>query len=136
VYGALRRGDLAAVVATQPAQESLAAALRDAGTARLAAAGELAADLGLPPDGLTLATLAARLPEPWAAELREVRNRLSAVVAEIAAVQGRNANLIAHLRSYFRDTLIALTAAGSPVRYGPSGVRLSPAAGRAIQARG
>jgi hypothetical protein len=136
VSAALRAGDLGAVAAAQPAQESLAAALQAVHAARLAPVEALAAAVGLPGEGLTLGVLAMRLPEPWADQARKARDRLIAVAAEIAAVQGRNANLIAHLRSFFRGALRALTAADAPVRYGRSGVCLVPAAGGAIQASG
>ena len=136
VHAALRRGDLAAVMAAGPEQEALAAALSSAESARATLLADLAFAAGVSPDGLTLAVLAAALPEPWAGEVQAARDRLVAVAAEVNDFRLRNANLISHLRSYFRGVLSTLTAVDAPVRYGPSGMHLSPASGGVIQARG
>jgi hypothetical protein len=146
VSAALRRGDLAAAFDAS-AQQTLGAVLREAAAERTAAATALAREVGLSGEPLALAALAAKLPAPHAAELLAARDRLAAITAEIAAVQTRNANLIAHLRSYFRGVLSDLTAPDAPLRYGPSGGRLEPALGprqakhgggeqAAVQARG
>jgi hypothetical protein len=136
VHAALRRGDVAAVTAAQQTQEKLAVALREAAAPREAAARELAALVGLAPDGLTLSLLADRLPEPWAAEVRAARDRLQAAAGEFGELQARNANLVGYLRSYFRGVLSDLTDGGAPARYGPSGGRVAPASGAAIRASG
>lgn len=136
VHESLRRGDFAALEAVRPQQELLASALRDAESRRTELACELAAVLGLPANQLTLRALAERLPGPVAGELEAARERLTAATAALADVQRRNANLVGHLRSFFRGVLADLTAADGPVRYGPSGGRLAPAAGAAIQASG
>ncbi|VTT97925.1 hypothetical protein : : FlgN [Gemmataceae bacterium] len=137
VHAALRRGDLAAVAAARARQEETAARLRAAGAGRAGLVRELAGALGRPPDEPhTLAALAASLPEPWAAELRAARERLTAAATDLDAVRGRNANLIGNLRSYFQSVLSALSGADAPVRYGSSGSRLKPGSGAAIQARG
>jgi hypothetical protein len=83
----------------------------------------------------TLTALVAKLPET-AADLRAARDRLRALAADLAASQDRNANLIVHLRSYFRGVLSGLAAPDAPARYGPSGGRLEPATAIAIQAHG
>jgi hypothetical protein len=136
VHAALRRGDLAAVAAAGPHQEAAAAALRAAEADRAAACAEVARAVGLHPDGLTLAAVAARLPDPWAGELAAARARLAAAAHDLAAQQARNANLIRRLRSFFRGVLPSLTAADAPGRYGPSGAPVDPAGGGAITARG
>lgn len=136
VHASLRQGDLAAVSAAQPAQEALVTALWEAHAARLVPAEALGAVLGIPSEELTLSALVAQIPGPWATQLDEIRTQLNAIAAEIATLQRRNANLIAHLRSFLRGALSALTGADAPVRYGPSGSRLSRGAGRAIQASG
>jgi hypothetical protein len=133
---ALCRGDLVAITELTLLQKSMAVSLQDAAEARSASATELARELGLPAQDVTLGALAAKLPEPLAGELRAARDRLTALTTELADVQRRNANLIGHLRSYVRGVLATLTAAEAPARYGPSGSQVVPAAGAAIQARG
>jgi gamma-glutamyl:cysteine ligase YbdK (ATP-grasp superfamily) len=125
VHAALRRGDPAEAQALAAEQPALAADMRRAAEARAAAREHLARELHLNPDRAALADLAAQLPAEPAGRLLAVRDLLRALTAEIQAVQARNANLIAHLRSFLRG---ALTAAGAPEpasRYGPSGSRLS-----------
>ncbi|HEX4608856.1 MAG TPA: hypothetical protein VH092_11685, partial [Urbifossiella sp.] len=95
----------------------------------------LAAAVGLPAAGLTLAALAARAPGPAGDDLLAARARLAAATAELAGIQQRYANLAFHLRSYFRGVMSALTAAGGPSRYGPTGAVLGPAGGT-LQTRG
>ncbi len=137
LYESLRTGDLATVKLAQPKQVELAAALSAASNRREAAAARLARTLGLPAENLTLSRLAASLGSEQAAALREARDRLTAIATELGKFQQRNANLVHHLRSYFRNVLSALTnAADVPVRYGASGARLNPGFGAAIQARG
>lgn len=133
VSDSLRKGDLATLAAARVGHESLAAALQQAAASRQASAEALAAAIGVPADRLTLKALANRLPDPWAAALGEARTRLTAAATELSALQRRNANLINCLRSYLRA---ALSAADGPVRYGPSGAKLTTAAGRLIQASG
>ena len=135
VYAALRGGDLAAVTAAVSRQQALADAMAEAGTARTAAAVALAHSVGLPDNGLTLNLLAANVPAPFAADVLAARERLTALTAELGALQTRNANLLGHLRSFFRGVLSDLAPADAPARYGPSGGRLTPPGG-ALQTRG
>lgn len=135
VCAALRRGDLAGAFDAS-AQRTLATELREVADARTGAATALAHEVGLSDEALTLSGLAARLPESHAPQLLAARDRLFALTTEISAVQARNANLVTHLRSYFRGVLSELTAPDVPVRYGPSGSRLEPLTGAAVQARG
>ncbi|MFM8272200.1 MAG: flagellar export chaperone FlgN [Gemmata sp.] len=132
VNDALRRGDLA--FALGAADEPLAEQLRVAAAARTATANGLARAVGLNGEPPTLSNLAARLDSPHSAELLAARERLTSLTAQIAAVQTRNANLITHLRSFFRGVLADLTP-DSPARYGPSGSRLGPPAGAPPQTR-
>jgi hypothetical protein len=137
LYTALRKGDLAPLKSAQPRQEQLALDLRSGADRREAAANRLARALGFPPEGLTLSSLAKRLGEPAATRILAARERLSTITAQLTDFQQRNANLIHHLRSYFRSVLSALTKTSDvPVRYGSSGARLTPGFGAAIQARG
>ncbi len=137
LYQSLRKGDLATVKIAQPRQEELALALRAASDRREAATLRLAALLGLPAQGTNLSSIANRLGAPLAAQILAVRERLTRITTQLLDFQQRNANLIHHLRSYFRSVLSALTkTADVPVRYGSSGARLSPGFGAAIQARG
>lgn len=123
VQTALRRGDLPGALDSSTRQW-LAAELHAAGEARTASASALAHALGLSAENLTLTTLAAKLDGPHAAELLAVRDRLKLAAGELAAIQDRNANLVAHLRSFFRGVLSDLTTPDAPVRYGPSGSKL------------
>jgi hypothetical protein len=128
LFSGLRRGDAAAVEAGRARHEDLANRL----TAAAAERARIVRDLGAP---ATISELIALLPEPEASELRAVQTSLAAAATELAGLQRRNANLVQHLRSYFRGVLTALTAPDGPVRYSPSGARLAPGGG-AIQARG
>ena len=127
LFAALRRGDLPAPQQLSSQQEPLAAALRDAADARSTSAADLAREVGLSGEGVTLANLAAKLPESLAADVAAVRTRLAQVAAELADVQARNANLVGHLRSYLRGVLSGPSGTESPSRYGPSGARLDTA---------
>jgi hypothetical protein len=136
LHDALRRGDLPGAQTAARQQGPLAADIAAAGVRRAAAAAALAFTLGLPADGLTLAALAARLAPDLAAGVQSARERLVAVTTDLTAIQARNANLLNHLRSYFRGVLSGLIAPDAPRRYGRSGCGLEPAAGSAIQRRG
>lgn len=135
VRAALRRGDLPAALdaSTKP---WLAAQLHAAGEARAIAASALGYALGLSAENLTLTALAAKLDAPHAAELLAARDRLQDVAGELAGIQDRNANLVAHLRSFFRGVLSDLSTPDAPVRYGPSGSKLGTLSGLKVQASG
>lgn len=128
VHHALRKGDLNALNAAQPHQEKLARDLHDASARRGVAATEIAVALRLRPDGLSLTDIADRLPPTLATQLRDIRDKLRDVVAEVVELQRANANLVQTLRSYFRGVLSGLTSAETPTptRYGPTGGRLQP----------
>jgi hypothetical protein len=135
IYEALRRGDLAAAQTAATRQPELGTALAAAAAARTTAAHTLASELGLACEEITLAALAAKLPESETAKVLAVRSRLTALATELTEVQTRNANLVVHLRSYFRGVLADLVPE-TPSRYGASGSRLEPATAVAVQARG
>ncbi|VTR96394.1 flagellar biosynthesis protein : : FlgN [Gemmata massiliana] len=132
VYAALRAGDMRAANAVTPQLTADAAGLRAASAQRAVVAADLARALGLPVQDLKLTLLVENLPDPLRADVDAARARLTAATAELAAVQTRNANLLAHLRSFFRDVLADLTADDTPARYGPSGNWLAPSAGSAL----
>ena len=132
VYAALRRGDLAAATEITTQLNADAAGLRAASAQRAAVAEHLARALGLPTKDLKLSALVESLPDPLGAEVGAARDRLTAVTTDLTAVQTRNANLLGHLRSFFRDVLADLTADDTPARYGPSGNWLAPSAGSAL----
>jgi flagellar biosynthesis/type III secretory pathway chaperone len=136
IHTVLRSGDLAAVAVALPAHEALAQKLDQSQQARRATIEPLAAAVGVAPHEAALAVLVARLPEPWASQLGSLRSRLKQLTAEIEDLQIRNANLIAHLRSFCRGVIATLTGVDTPVRYGPSGMRMPLVAGRAIQGSG
>ncbi len=129
VYAALRAGDMRAANAVTTQLNADAAALRAASAQRATVAADLARALGLPAQDLKLSLIVEALPDPLRADVAVVRDRLTAATAELAAVQTRNANLLGHLRSFFRDVLADLTADDTPARYGPSGNWLVPSAG-------
>lgn len=135
LHGALRRGEMAEALRLSTEQAALGSALHDAAADRAAAASKLAGQAGIDSKDLTLSALAAKLPESPAAALQAARDRLASVGAELSALHTQNANLIAHLRSFFRGVLSGLTPPDAPQRYGPSGSRLEPAGG-AIQTHG
>jgi hypothetical protein len=131
IFAALRRGDLTAALAFSAEQQTHADALHEAAKPRAEAANALACDLGLTGEELTLTTLAAKLPSALAGEMLAARDRLRAVTAELNSIQARNANLLGHLRSFFRGVLTDLTIPTAPQRYGPSGSRVESATGAA-----
>lgn len=136
IHTALRRGDLAAALALSTEQQAQGEAFHDAAKARSDAATALGRELGMAGEELTLSAFAAKLPETLAVDVRAARDRLAAVTAELTAIQTRNANLLNHLRSFFRGVLSDLTVPDAPQRYGPSGGRLETATGTAVQGRG
>ena len=86
--------------------------------------------------GASLRDIGQRLPAEEAARLAAQRDRLQESAQIISQFQSANANLIAHLRSYFRGVLSTLAIEGTPVRYGPSGSRVIGALGAALHATG
>jgi hypothetical protein len=136
IYSAIRGGDRNTANAATAEQQQLAVAIRTAGEMRDASAAALAGALGLSRSSATLTRFAEVLGEPQTTAITAIRDRLRAATSDFAKIQTRNANLLAHLRSYFRDALADFTANDAPVRYGPSGSRLLPASGAAITARG
>jgi hypothetical protein len=133
LYDALRKGDLPAALGAST-QDALATELRAAADARAVAAAALARAAGIGAENPSLKELAATLGPPHAAELLAARDRLAAVAADLSEVQSRNANLVNHLRSFFRGVLSDLTPA-APARYGPSGSRVGTLGG-SVQASG
>jgi len=136
LHAALRRGDLPAMNGFHAHQERLAAEMQLRAKDREAASAALAGLLGLPRVGATLRDLGERLPVDEAARLASQRDRLRESAQVIAQFQSANANLIAHLRSYFRGVLSTLAIEGTPVRYSPSGSRVIGSLGAAIHATG
>jgi hypothetical protein len=135
LYAALRKGDLPTVEAMRPEHEELAASLKAQAADREAAAAALAAALGLPATA-SLAELADPLSPPLAEPLHAARERLRALTAQFDQFQTANANLIAHLRSYFRGVLDGFMEEPPPPRYGPTGAAVTGPVAPAIHASG
>jgi hypothetical protein len=137
LYDTLRQGQLATIKELQPRLAQLAVSLRATASKRETDGRDLCLVLNIPPEQFTLSKLAERIGEPHASRLLAARERLDQLTTQIADLQHRNANLIQHLRSYFRSVLSALTKTTDyPIRYGASGTCLNPGFGAAIQARG
>ncbi len=136
LHAALRRGDLPALSGFHAHQERLATEMQFRAKEREATSAILASMVGLPRAGASLRDIGERLPAKDAALLSAQRDRLHESAQIIAQFQCANANLIAHLRSYFRGVLSTLAIEGTPVRYGPSGSRVIGALGAAIHATG
>lgn len=135
LYTTLRKGDIPAVEALWPDHERLAADLSARAAERESAAAALAAALGLPATA-TLAQLAEPLSPPLAEAVLAARARLRAVAGQVGQFQSANANLIAHLRSYFRGVLSGLTADPPSPRYGPTGSAVAGPVEAALTASG
>jgi len=135
LYTTLRKGDIPAVEALWPEHERLAADLTARAGERETAAAALAAAVGLPA-AATLAELAARLSPPLAEAVLAARARLRALTTVVGQFQSANANLIAHLRSYFRGVLSGLTADPPSPRYGPTGSAVAGTVEAALTACG
>ena len=136
LHTALRRGDLPALNGFHAHQERLAAEMQLRAKEREAASAKLSGMVGLSRPGASLRDIGERLPDELAGRLEAQRDRLHESAQVISQFQSANANLIAHLRSYFRGVLSTLAIEGSPIRYGPSGSRVIGALGAAIQATG
>ena len=136
VFAALRRGDLKGVNGLGAEQEQLANELRAASAARLGATAGLVSDLNISAAPVTLAVLADHLPEPEREAVRAARERLRALTSELTRIQTRNANLLGHLRSFFRDVFADVTADDGPLRYGPTGQWLPTAPAPPLLRRG
>lgn len=135
LYAALRKGDVPGVEALQPEQEGLAVSLKAQAADRESAAAALAAALGLPPTA-SLTELAAPLSPPLAEAVLAARDRLRDLTRQVEQFQSANANLISHLRSYFRGVLNGLTDETPPPRYGPTGAAVTGPVAPAITATG
>jgi FlgN protein len=135
LYTTLRKGDLPAVEALWPEHEQLAADLKGRAAIRELAAVALAAALDLPPTA-TLTELAAPLSPPLAEAVLGARQRLRALTRQVEQFQSANANLISHLRCYFRGVLNGLAADPPSPRYGPTGTAVSGPVAAALTASG
>jgi hypothetical protein len=135
LHAALRAGNLSAARDLTDKQNKNAVAIYTAGTARTKEAAALAASLGLPA-GLPLLALAEKVAAELSTELRAARERLTKLTSELEAIQTRNANLLAHLRSFFRGVLSDLTGDDTPARYGPSGQWLTASPSGILPVRG
>ena len=135
LYTTLRKGDLPAVEALWPEHERLAAELTGRAAERETAAVALAAELRLPP-AATLTELAEPLSPPLAEAIHGARDRLRALTRQVEQFQSANANLIAHLRSYFRGVLNGLAADPPSPRYGPTGSAVAGPVAAALTASG
>lgn len=124
LYTSLRKGDVPAVHAALPRNETLAARLVAAADHRQAAAARLAAAFGLPANA-SLQQIAAATPDPFGPRLLAARTALRALATQVDQFRSANANLIDRLRSFFQDVLSGLTAPDAPARYGPTGNRLT-----------
>jgi FlgN protein len=136
LYAALRKGDIPAVQATLPANDALAEQLKSQGEAREATVARLATQVGWTTGSITLAELAARLPDPYRTRLMKARTTLRDLTTQVEQFRFANANLIDRLRSYFQDVLSGFTAQDTTVRYGPSGEKVSAPGSRATVASG
>ena len=136
LYDSLRRGKPTELEALRANQEILAGQLTDLSKARDEAARSLALALGLGDQDIILASLIQHISDPDATLLKEARERLTALTAEMTLYRERNANLLSHLRSYFRNVLSAITAVDAPVRYGRSGGFVSQPTGSRFLAKG
>ena len=136
LHAALRRGDLPALNGFHAHQERLATEMQFRAKEREVASANLSGMVGLSRPGASLRDIGERLPAEEAARLAAQRDRLHESAQVISQFQSANANLIAHLRSYFRGVLSTLAIEGTPVRYGPSGSRVIGALGAAIHATG
>ncbi len=125
VYAALRGGNSASIATAQVKLTNFAVSLQQVEDERAVSTTVIAHLLGLSNDRPSLAELVQKLSGPESAQLNSIRNQLATATAEFQAAQHRNANLIHHLRCYFRDVLSALMAADRPDRYGPTGSRLA-----------
>lgn len=136
VYETLRSGNMPGMMQVLPKQERLAEDLRVCAEERTEAANQLAQFLGIESSRVTLVNLAQQLPANYRAALLASRETLKELSAELISFQQSNANLIQHLRCYFRGVLSGLTSGELPSRYGPSGARVEFPAGTMVLARG
>jgi len=97
---------------------------------------EAAALLGVAPESVTLALLAARLPGEAAERVAEARARLQQTAAEVDRLNGRNASLLHYCLDFLQRFFDRLTGRPHDGRYGPAGRRAAGSGGSLINARG
>lgn len=135
LYTALRKGNLPEVESLRPEYEQAAAGLKAQAADRETAATALAGVLGLPATA-SLTELAGPLSPPLAEAVLAARDRLRGLTRQVEQFQSANANLISHLRSYFRGVLDGLADEPPPPRYGPTGAAVTGPVAPAIHASG
>ena len=132
----LRHGDVASFREVQANQADSATQLATIAAARSTVMLPLAEHFKIPHNRLTLRILAEKLSPPESDDLRILHGRLLVAATSLKRVQAQTANLLVHLRSYFRNVLSTLAVSEATERYGPTGSRLGTGSGMAIQACG
>jgi len=133
---AMRHGDADTFREAQVIQAEFAVQLATASAACCKAMTPIAAQLSIPAGQLTLRILAEKLSPADSYELRLVQTKLNTAAQALRRVQYQTANLLIHLRSYFRNVLSTLAVSETTERYGRSGSLLGTGSGSAIQACG
>jgi hypothetical protein len=122
VYEALLHGDLVALHTALEHQESLRHAGESLGAKRSRLVEELAVQLALPVEALTLERLATACPENVAVRLQNVRACLVPLAAEVHKLNETNAALSAHSLDFVNRLLLSLTGQNSAgMRYSSAG---------------
>lgn len=133
---AMRNGDANTFREAQNIQAKLSVQLATASAECAQALSTIAARLGITEGKLTLRELGEKLSPADSYELCLVQARLSIAAQTLKRVQSQAANLLMHLRSYFRNVFSTLAMSDTTERYGRSGSLLGAGAGSAIQACG
>jgi hypothetical protein len=137
VRSALRGGDLESLHAALEQQARIADASSELLGRRARLRSELSYALGVPPDAVTLATLATAAPPDVAGHLRACRERLRGMSAEVDRLNRANAALAAQSLDFLQRFLSEITDTDSAgAVYGPSGSPHAPVAGALLEGRG
>lgn len=93
---------------------------------RFALQSQMAREMGLIPEDLTVSRLAPHVGEPEGTRLRTLQSDILRVLAELGEVNEINTRLIKQSLSYINATLQMITAGGQrPATYNPQGQALS-----------
>lgn len=137
VRAALRGGSIDSLKDALNRQARIAHASSELRERRAKLRREMAAALGVPPHGVTLKMLAARLPGEAGARLASCRDRLNAMATEVDRLNRANAALVGQSLDFLERFFIEITGGdrgGSG--YSPAGATREPTLGSIIEARG
>lgn len=137
IRAALKEGDLRALQEALESQAHTARAALELRQRRAALRRDLSGLLRIPPEAVTLETLADRMPADTAEKLSRCRARLRVMATDVDRLNRANATLVSHSLDFLHRFLAEITG-GAPVArtYTCSGMPREAECGSMIEARG